>query len=86
MLRRRFAVTDRRFGTNSPGQADQEALFLICLNFEDGTDMLSRNVGKVATNLPCVTPQKSEDLYWERRYFITSISIYFLIPLLCNIP
>jgi hypothetical protein len=35
---------------------------LDCFSLEDRTDRLSRNVSNSATNLRCVTSQKSEDL------------------------
>ena len=48
---RRFRTT---FGPIFKGHTVQE----VCLTLEDGTDRLSRNVGKLTTSLRCIASQK----------------------------
>ena len=75
VTQRRLVVTDvsgQPIGPNVKGQTAQEecrehlrsfpAFFLECLTLQDGTNMLSRNVGNYL--LRCVRSQKSEDFIY----------------------
>jgi hypothetical protein len=50
-------------------------LFFQCLTLEDGTDKLSRNVGKQRTNVRCVNSRRAKASV--KRMFITaSLALY----------